>query len=76
MPTDHGRAQAWRKRNNWTLDQLSVLTGYSVSAILWMERGVTPAGTPTNEYAWHRYRRVCHSVEIETSQGKQFAFNW
>jgi DNA-binding XRE family transcriptional regulator len=74
--TDHERAKAWRQKNGWTLDDLADLTGYSRSSIMWFERGVSPpkAGTYTprkqNQYAFQRYKRACHSVEVETSKGK------
>jgi len=78
--TDHERAKAWRLKNGWTLDDLADLTGYSRSSIMWFERGKQPprAGTytprPRNEYAWQRFKRVCHSVAMEQKHGKEW--NW
>lgn len=82
MKPEHERAKTWRLRHGWTMRQLAELTGYSESSILWMERGLAApstnppsAGKPTNPYAWQRYRRVCHSVEIETRKIAQ-PFRW
>jgi transcriptional regulator with XRE-family HTH domain len=67
-------AKAWRERHGWSLDDLSVRSGYSRSAIFWMERGQTAPGKwPVNPYAWQRYKRICHSVEVD-DDGK--TFNW
>jgi transcriptional regulator with XRE-family HTH domain len=66
------KAKQWRKARGFTLDELAHLSGYSVSAIVWFERGITPAGTPTDPYAWHRYRRICSSIQ----QDRDFAFKW
>lgn len=77
MKTEHLKAKAWRQRHGWTLDKLSELTGYSVSAIIWMERGQASSMSkgkprPLNPYAWQRYRRVCHSVAVEQTNAKTF----
>ena len=74
MSREHERAAAWRKRHGWSLEALSVLSGYSRSSILWFERGRTPAGTAINEFCWQRYRRVCHSVEAEHRGGRKFGW--
>ena len=80
MTPEHERAKAWRKKHGWTLDQLSELTGWSVSAIIWFERGAMPPDKregsdkprPMNAYSWARYRRTCHSVAVETRTKKPF----
>jgi len=78
MTPEHERAKAWRHAMGWTMDDLSELTGYSKSSIMWMERGqVAPAaGTykprTVSQYAWQRYKRVCHSVMVEHRRGKTF----
>ena len=75
---EHERAKQWRKKHGWTLDQLSELTGWSVSALIWFERGQSPpkAGTKTpqklNRYSWERFKRTCHSVSVENRTKKQF----
>ena len=59
------KAKQWRKARGFTLDELAHLSGYSVSAIVWFERGITPAGTPTDRYAWTRFKRICHSIDAD-----------
>lgn len=81
-PADGARAKAWRLKQSFTVDRLSELSGYSVSAIFWMEKGLSPpqphrgraTSRAVNVYAFQRYRRVCHSVQTETRSGK--AFDW
>jgi len=58
------KAKRWRKARGLTLDQLSELTGYSISSIYWFELGKTPPGSngksrPINEYAWQRFKLCC-----------------
>ena len=71
MNTEHDirqeaeKAKAWRKAQGLTLAHLAYLSGYSVSAIVWFERGVTPKGSPTDPYAWTRYKRIAHSVHMD-----------
>ena len=74
---EHQKAQAWRRKMGWSIDQLSELSGYSVSSIWWMERGeVAPSASrgvrPVNEFAWQRYKRVCAAVDHEQKTGKTF----
>lgn len=79
---EHDKARRWREGLGLTLAQLAELTGYSVSAISWFERGLTP----TRAYAgqrpakrgsreidpkvWLRFKRTCHSVSTKAK------FNW
>jgi len=80
MIREHEKAQAWRLKNGWTLDDLSEKTGYSVSSIWWMEKGQSPPlkgsrkPRPVNVYAWQRFKRVCHSVHVETESGRTFTW--
>jgi hypothetical protein len=59
------RAKRWRQKHGWTLDELALRTGYSVSSIVWFERGHGPTGNPIDKFAWWRYKRICHSVELD-----------
>lgn len=61
--TEPEKAKAWRERNGWTFAQLAELTGYSATSIVFFERGVTPAGSRTDPFAWHRYRMICSAIE-------------
>lgn len=67
--TEIARAKEWRRARNLTLDQLSELTGYSVSAIWWFERGQSPpakgSATPrkVNEFSWQRYKMLCELID-------------
>lgn len=79
--TEHLKAKAWRLANQWTMDDLAELTGFSKSAIMWFERGQSSDGSTVDPFAWHRYRRVCHSVDVEhvqngTSRSKGVFFKW
>jgi hypothetical protein len=68
--TEHDKARRWRERNSLSMQQLAKLTGYSVSAICWFERGQTPdrpkqsgrKGREIDPRVWIRYKRACHSV--------------
>lgn len=78
--TRYQQARAWRERHDLTPEQLSGLTGYSVSAIYWFERGETPPSrkSPTNaggiaDWVWLRYRRACQGVDAELNGSK---FRW
>lgn len=79
-PAEAARARAWRLKQNLTVDALSELSGYSVSAIFWMEKGLSPpqphrgrsTSRSVNPYAFQRYRRVCHSVQTQIRSGKPF----
>jgi len=54
------RAKFWRKTvARLTRTQLSLETGYSVSAISLFEQGYDHKGRPIGERAWKRYRLVC-----------------
>jgi transcriptional regulator with XRE-family HTH domain len=66
-------ARQWRIANGWSVDQLADLTGYSRSSIVFFERGYTGTNKPIDEYAWFRFRRICHSVSLDRSGNK---FNW
>jgi hypothetical protein len=54
-----------------TRPALASLTGYSVRAILNMERGSTSQGKPTHPACWTRYRMACAGL----AAGQQ-AFDW
>ena len=67
-------AQQWRLDNDLTLQELADLTGFSVSSLVWMERGQSPtsnrkgkrkvAAKPVNPRAWRRYRLLCELVTL------------
>ncbi len=65
MTTEHDAAKSWRLAHGWSLNDLADLTGYSRSSIVWFERGVNPLGRPIDKFAWYRYKRICHSIEID-----------
>ena len=77
---EHEKAKAWRHAHGWSMDDLSDLTGYSKSAIMWFERGQAPPAKdsytprPVNPYSWQRYKRVCHSVATEQRTKKEFTW--
>ncbi len=71
--TEYERAKRWRNARGWTLDDLADLTGYSRSSIFWFERGVGPTGKRIDEFAWHRYKRICHSIDVDKTGT---AFKW
>lgn len=79
---EHERAKEWRQRHGWTLEDLSKLTGYSSSALLWFERGLSAPNThrgeatarPTNVFAWQRYRLVCAAVDHQFRTKREFAW--
>ena len=79
MPTEHDKARLWREAKELTLEQLSHLTGYSVSAIYWFERGVTPPSRKASgdrtiaDWVWQRYRAACAGVDAELAGRK---FKW
>jgi hypothetical protein len=73
--TEHERAARWRERHGWTLQQLSELTGYSDSAIYWMERGQSTAKRPVNKYAWQRYKLCCFALSKAMADGTK-RWNW
>lgn len=69
--TPHEKARAWRKAMKLTRPALARLIGYSVRAILNMERGSTSQGQPTDAAAWTRYRMACAGV----ASGQE-GFDW
>lgn len=63
---EHVKAQYWRKRVlRVTQDELSRLTGYSVSSVRAFERGCKndPRRTPLDPDAIKRYRTACAAIE-------------
>lgn len=72
--TEPEKARRWRESLGLTMAQLAKLTGYSVSAICWFERGQTPPRSYPRQRAgkresqeidprvWTRWKRACHSV--------------
>ena len=76
--TEHEKAREWRERRNLTLDHLAGLSGYSVSALSWFERGLTPQRPKKNKdrkikwYVWQRYKLAMAAVEQELKTGEKF----
>lgn len=68
------KAKAWRLRRNLTHDQLSELTGYTVSMIYKFEAGQQRPGMPPSEWSWQRYQMVCAAVDHQLRTGR--AFEW
>lgn len=85
---EHELAKEWRERMGLTPQQLSDLSGYSLPAIWWLERGVTPPRTRQHvageakklavrkipKRVWKRFKNICCGVEVQLKAGKQF--NW
>lgn len=67
MTAEHTKAKQWRLERGLTLDELAHLSGYSVSSISFFERGISPKGGPVDQYAFHRYKRICHSIDMSQS---------
>lgn len=63
MTTEHDKAKSWRLAHNWSLDDLAELTGYSRTSIVFFERGRSGKDQPIDEFAFYRYKRICHSIE-------------
>lgn len=80
MTPEHEKAKAWRESHNLSVPEISELTGYSVAAIYWFERGLMAPGRKgenprdMNPWSWQRYKRLCHSVDVELKGGAKF--NW
>ena len=72
MTKPHAQARAWRERRGLDLDQLSELSGYSVSALRQLEAGKRFGGASHSQWAWHRYRMVCAGVEAQLRSGRVF----
>lgn len=70
----HEQAKAWRVKRNFTLEQLSELTGYSVSAIVKLESGYRHQkdGVGHSEWTIQRYRMACSGAERQLKSGKEF----
>jgi transcriptional regulator with XRE-family HTH domain len=71
--TESAKARLWRLNKGWSLADLADRTGYSRSSIVWFERGLTPRGTPIDEFSWYRYRKICAAVEAGL---KDEQFQW
>jgi transcriptional regulator with XRE-family HTH domain len=63
MTSEFAKAKEWRLAKGWSLADLADLTGYSVSSIVWFERGHTPRGTPIDVFSWYRYKRICQALD-------------
>ena len=57
--TESEQARAWRRSMRLTMDELSVLTGYSREAIFLFERGTNSQGKPHASASWRRYKLAC-----------------
>ena len=64
LETEHEKAKAWRRKMGLTMDQLSVLTGYSREAVFLFERGRNSLNKPHPPYAWRRYKLACLAVRF------------
>lgn len=64
LATEPARAAAWRRRMGLTMEELSVLTGYSREAIYLFERGRNSLGKPHPPCSWRRYKLACLAVRI------------
>ena len=68
----HAAAKAWREKRGLDLDQLSELTGYSVSALRQLEAGKRFGGASHSEWVWQRYRMACAGAEAQLKSGRRF----
>lgn len=77
---EHIKTLAWMTRLALSPARLSELTGYSESQIYWLLKGKMAPGRggqnprQMNPYTWHRFKRLCHSVDVELRTGDKF--NW
>jgi transcriptional regulator with XRE-family HTH domain len=67
---EHQKAKEWRLAKGLTLDELAYLSGYSKQAIFWFEKGTAHRGTPLDPNAWARFKRICHSIELDSRMAK------
>ena len=77
------QARHWRvQKRSLTMEELAALTGYSLSSIMWMERGQSPPRMgstrprPVNPHAWSRYKRLCELAEYRLRHGITREFSW
>jgi hypothetical protein len=73
MQIEHEKARQWRERHRLSREALARLSGYSVLAIYWMERGQSARGQPVWPNIWRRYKLVCAGID---HQLKSEEFNW
>jgi DNA-binding XRE family transcriptional regulator len=79
---EHHRARQWRDRHGLSTRELAELTGYSVEAIFWFEKGLTPPNRNAKggrakdrkHKAWVmlRYRLACAAIDQQLRTGKTF----
>lgn len=86
--TEAEKLKEWRERLGLTPQQLADLSGYSVPAIWWNEKGCTPPRTAQHvageakklsvrkipKRTWQKFKNCCAGVEAQLRAGKQF--NW
>lgn len=80
--TEYEKAKAWRESHGLTQEKLGELSGWSQSAIYWMECGLSAPRrqadgtqgkpTPVDQYAWWRYKMTCAAVDAQLRGGAKF----
>lgn len=68
---EHARARQWRENAGLSRQQLSRLTGFSISAIQDYERGTLSTGRPVDPAMMQRYRLACAAIAF-----RKAAFAW
>lgn len=70
--TEGEKAKAWRQARGYTIDELTVLTGFSRGSIKTFEVGRQFNGSPITPEAMLRYRLCCAAVH----HGHHNHFSW
>lgn len=75
--TEHKKARAWRQSLNLTQKELGEQLGYSVEAINWFEKGLTPPRLGLSDrkikpWIWRRYKLACSGLAIERKRKKEW----
>lgn len=67
--TEHEKARKWRESLGLTQQKLGEMLGYSIEAIYWFERGVTPDRGKSERrikpWIWRRYHLACRGLAAE-----------
>ena len=81
--TEIALARHWRvNKRELTMEELAALTGYSLSSIMWMERGQSPPRVgstrprPVNPHAWQRYKKLCELADWRLRVPNAEEFSW
>lgn len=70
--TDFERAKRWRTARGLTQGQVSDLTGFSRSSVIFFEQGRDARGREIDEFAFLRYKHCCANVARELDGADKF----